>query len=57
MSYRTEISKILKEDFKIRKRKGFYKTKTQLQLAELWNVSKNTANSSCVESHQSLEKN
>lgn len=44
MSYRTEISKILKEDFRIRKRKGFYKTKTQLQLAELWNVSKNTAN-------------
>lgn len=42
MSFRTEISKLLKEDFNFRKKKGFYRIKNQLQLAKVWGVCENT---------------
>lgn len=39
MSYKTEISKLLKADFKFRKNKSYYRIKNEMQLAEIWNVS------------------
>lgn len=39
MSYKTEISKLLKADFKFRKNKSYYRIKNEIQLAEIWNVS------------------
>ena len=42
MSYKTEISKLLKEDYKFRKKKSFYRIKNKEQLAEIWNVSVST---------------
>ena len=42
MSYKTEISKLLKADYKFRKKKSFYRIKNLEQLAEIWNVSVST---------------
>lgn len=42
MSYRTEISKLLKEDFRFRKKRHYYSIKSAAQLAVAWNVHKNT---------------
>ena len=39
LSYKTEISKLLKADFKFRKNKSYYRIKNEMQLAEIWNVS------------------
>ena len=39
MSYKTEISKLLKADFKFRKNKSYYRIKNEMQLAKIWNVS------------------
>ena len=39
MSYKTEISKLLKADFKFRKNKSYYRIKNEMQLAEIWTVS------------------
>ena len=39
MSYKTEISKLLKKDYKFRKKKSFYRIKNIDQLAEIWGVS------------------
>ena len=42
MSYKTEISKLLKADYKFRKKKSFYRIRNLEQLAKIWNVSLRT---------------
>lgn len=60
MSYKTEISKLLKEDYKFRKKKSFYRIKNINQLAEIWNVSDTTArnklNGRSLVTREDLEK-
>lgn len=57
MSYRTEISKILKEDFRIRKKKAFIKQRHNYNWQNCGMFQKTLQITSCVESQQSLEKN
>lgn len=41
--YKTAIARLLKEDYKFRKKKSFYRIKNINQLAEVWGVCESTA--------------